>query len=447
MNRHNYMELLKGQIRCKRAIPMIEEEVEGHIDEQKLDFMAEGMNEKEAEEAAVREMGDPVEVGVQLDRIHRPKMEFRLLGFIIGLSVLGLCLQIFVVKIAEISSSANNVSYQLQNDFLLSNILLWMGAGFIIMLGICFCDYTFLGKHILWIWTAVILGMIGYRMVFGVMVNGVYSKGNLFSCLLVPVYAGVIYYYRGKGNQGLWKSVAILLISACTVLLVLGSSVYWMLFCLIGEILLAATVVKGWFGKDRKRQLAKILGIMAGIPVALIILIKISGGEVLADYQKARVTAYLSFSGESDGYRSHIDTMLKEAAKGIETGKVSYEVNAGSDVWLTDVRNNLMYLFIVRMMGNWQAAVILGVMIFFLALLFVLVHKQKNYLGYVVELACALMLLLETITYIAYNLGYFPVCSVSMPFLSCGGTNMMITYIYMGLFLSVTRNQNIVRVR
>ena len=138
--------------------------------------------------------------------------------------------RIFVVKIAEISSSANNVSYQLQNDFLLSNILLWMGAGFIIMLGICFCDYTFLGKHILWIWTAVILGMIGYRMVFGVMVNGVYSKGNLFSCLLVPVYAGVIYYYRGKGNQGLWKSVAILLISACTVLLVLGSSVYWMLF-------------------------------------------------------------------------------------------------------------------------------------------------------------------------------------------------------------------------
>ena len=32
------------------------------------------MTEKEAEAAAVMEMGDPVAVGVDMDRIHRPKM-------------------------------------------------------------------------------------------------------------------------------------------------------------------------------------------------------------------------------------------------------------------------------------------------------------------------------------------------------------------------------------
>lgn len=446
MNRHNYMELLKGQIRCKRAIPMIEEEVEGHIDEQKLDFMAEGMSEKEAEEAAVREMGDPVEVGMQLDRIHRPKMEYRLLGFVIGLSVLGLCLQIFVVKLAEIYNTSDSVACQLRNDYFFRHTLLWMGLGIMIMLAICFLDYTFLGKHVLWIWGAVILGMSGYRMVFGVLVNGAYLRGNLFSGLLVPVYAGVVYHYRGKGNQGVWKSIAIFVISACAVTLLLGSSVYWMLFCFIGEILLVTTAVKGWFGTDKKRQLVKILGITVGIPIVLIILIKVSGGTVLADYQKERLTAYLSAS-ETDGYRNHIDTMLTEAAKGGEAGIMQDEVAADSDMWLTDVRNNFMCLFIVRMMDNWKAAAIFGVMILFLAWLFVLVHKQKNYLGYVVELACALMILFESVIYIACNFGYFPVFSVSMPFLSYGGINMMITYIYMGLFLSVSRNQNIVRVR
>ena len=78
MTRLDYLKLLTEQIRCKKARLMIEEEYQAHIDDQKLDFMAQGMSEAEAEEAAVREMGDPVEAGVQLDRIHRPKMDMRL---------------------------------------------------------------------------------------------------------------------------------------------------------------------------------------------------------------------------------------------------------------------------------------------------------------------------------------------------------------------------------
>lgn len=79
MDRRNYMKLLTEQIRCKRALPLVTRELELHIEEQKEDFLAEGMTEREAEEAAVREMGDPVTVGVEMDRIHRPKMNWRLI--------------------------------------------------------------------------------------------------------------------------------------------------------------------------------------------------------------------------------------------------------------------------------------------------------------------------------------------------------------------------------
>lgn len=61
MTRLDYLKLLTEQIRCKKASLMIEEEYQAHIDDQKLDFMAQSMSEAEAEEAAVREMGDPVE--------------------------------------------------------------------------------------------------------------------------------------------------------------------------------------------------------------------------------------------------------------------------------------------------------------------------------------------------------------------------------------------------
>ena len=51
MNRSDYFKTLTEQIRCRRARPMIEEELQAHIDDQKLDFMAQGLSEKEAEEA------------------------------------------------------------------------------------------------------------------------------------------------------------------------------------------------------------------------------------------------------------------------------------------------------------------------------------------------------------------------------------------------------------
>ena len=49
MTRLDYLKLLTEQIRCKKARLMIEEEYQAHIDDQKLDFMAQGMSEAEAE--------------------------------------------------------------------------------------------------------------------------------------------------------------------------------------------------------------------------------------------------------------------------------------------------------------------------------------------------------------------------------------------------------------
>ena len=51
MERRDYLELMTGQIRCKKMCPVIAKEVEDHIEDQKQVFMAEGMKEEEAEKA------------------------------------------------------------------------------------------------------------------------------------------------------------------------------------------------------------------------------------------------------------------------------------------------------------------------------------------------------------------------------------------------------------
>ena len=67
MDKKKYIQTVTEQIRCKRALPLVTKELEGHIEDQKSDYMKAGMNAEEAEEAAVLEMGDPVEVGMERD--------------------------------------------------------------------------------------------------------------------------------------------------------------------------------------------------------------------------------------------------------------------------------------------------------------------------------------------------------------------------------------------
>ena len=51
------------------------------------------MTYEEAEKNAVTDMGDPVEVGISLDRIHKPKVAWKLLVIVGILSLFGILLQ------------------------------------------------------------------------------------------------------------------------------------------------------------------------------------------------------------------------------------------------------------------------------------------------------------------------------------------------------------------
>ena len=56
-----YLTALTSQIRCRKARPLVEEELKAHIQDQKDALMADGMEENAALKESIRQMGDPVE--------------------------------------------------------------------------------------------------------------------------------------------------------------------------------------------------------------------------------------------------------------------------------------------------------------------------------------------------------------------------------------------------
>ena len=90
----------------------------------------------------VRQMGDPVETGAQLNRIHRPGIPLGLIALALALTAAGILTQICVFY--EISDPPS-WGYVLQHY--VGRTLVYNLLGLALMLGIMYLDYSFIGRH------------------------------------------------------------------------------------------------------------------------------------------------------------------------------------------------------------------------------------------------------------------------------------------------------------
>lgn len=89
MNKKEYLRIVRKQIRFIFDRDEIEKELNQHLQDSILDLMEEGLTREEAELQAVAQMGDPMEVGKQLNQQHHP-----LFGYLLKLSEATICLLI-----------------------------------------------------------------------------------------------------------------------------------------------------------------------------------------------------------------------------------------------------------------------------------------------------------------------------------------------------------------
>ena len=167
-----YLEKLLSQIRCKKARPYIAEEIKDHIESQIADNLSEGMSYEEAEKNAVTDMGDPVEVGISLDRIHKPKIAWKLLVIVGILSLLGLLLQQSILR--QPGYQELEIGMQERYRYAAEGFGSAVAIGFFLMCMIYFLDYTVIAKYSRFIGGAIlILGGLRVAGFGGLDVDGI----------------------------------------------------------------------------------------------------------------------------------------------------------------------------------------------------------------------------------------------------------------------------------
>lgn len=447
MRREEYLYTLTGQIRCKMARGTIEQEINDHIEDQKAEFLSEGMSQTEAEEAAVREMGDPVEVGLEMDRIHRPTMAWGMIALIVGLSLAGYLLRsVMYQTILGIEQSAGKT----EDLFWVGTSLSWhtplelpaLLLGLVLMIGICYMDYTRIAVYAKPILIAYqVLLFIGLQ-VAGAQVNG--SKryiiiGNIglnlidLLWLTIPLFAAVLYSYRGQGYREILKAILWMIIPSYFLFIRSQSLIAAMILELVYCVVLAAAVYKGWFQVCKKAVLTGIGAVVVLIPVLL------AGGLWCFGkaYQKERVVAILSIGDYAANFPGV--NVIREMI----SGSSAFHGNPQFKELLTSVDGSVHLLASVVAAYGILAGILLVLCLAVLILRFAKISlNQKNQLGMVMGTGCTALFLIRTVVFILENLGgVVGNMGIYCPFFGTGRSGMLTSYILLGLLLSICRYQ------
>lgn len=162
MQIREFLDNVCNQIKFKEIREDVRQELKSHIEEVKECYIETGIEEKVAEEKAIKQMGDAGNIGKNLNRIHSPKLDWKLL-LIVGIL---LCFGILVLLVR-----VNNGLDGYVGSGNIGKYISFLSLGIILGTIIYFLDYQSLRRYsnILYV---VATGIIVYAMIFGRMVNG-----------------------------------------------------------------------------------------------------------------------------------------------------------------------------------------------------------------------------------------------------------------------------------
>jgi cell division protein FtsW (lipid II flippase) len=419
------------QIRWKRVHEPVARELEAHMTDQMDNYLSQGDSEETAVHKTILEMGDPVTVGMQLDRIHRPKSQISMIIFTISLLLIGLLIQTFLFYESH---------YPLNLTKQVLSAVLGIGFMFLAYYG----DFTIIGRYPKALFVITVTMSIGMLMV-APEVNGrpyffitsfITFSLSCISLVLPLVFTGIIFVTRKYGYIGLFLlNISIL---GLTFLSYRTSSIGNAAFFFATAIILTGvTIFKGWYPVKK----------MVGYTIELLTSILVVVGVFLQDSYFIGKHLQIVMNPGMDAYgKGYFGVMIRELlhnARFVGKGVIP-EAYSNSAFPLPSIHTDYLLTYFIINWGWLFFCVLLVVFAIFLIRGFCLTFKQKSFLGFLVSLAVMITLTFETCNYIAWNLGFMLTSPITLPLISYGNVALCIHLFLIGIMLSVFRSDFIV---
>ena len=309
------------------------------------------------------------------------------------------------------------------------------------MIFLYFLDYTLLARFSKVI-AVILLAMCLLTLYFGCKVNGmryfiIIGGGSVsipaLMLFYVPIYGGVIYQYHGSGYTGLlkaivWMVIPVVLVLRMPAMMTAGLMLISML------VMLTIAIQKDWFVVQKKKAMGGLWEIFMVMPAAVFLMMYL--GNAFAPYQKARIQAVFSNSGDVSYLTATLRSLLTVN---------KFAGNSGVDVteMLPAYNADYILVYLSSVYGMLAAILICCILAVLILTVFHTAMRQKNQLGMMMGCGCGMIFLVSFLINVLENVGAFPPTATFMPFLSAGGSYLIVSYGLMGIVLSIYRYKNV----
>jgi len=430
-----YLAQVCGHVKARDVHQDIELEMRSHLDELVEDKLNEGLAEEEAVRQAIAQMGDADQIGKQLHAAHKPVMEWGLAALVA-----------IMVGIGLLAMYAMEFAYSDQNAYsgflFFLNKVFFTVVGILFIIGIYFLDYRKWEKYSWYIYSGTVFVMVAC-IFYGIEINGTkswigfgyfyFDVYGISPYLFMIAFAGTLL-IKQKEKQGLVSNtlhlgkLVFLYVIVPILLYSQANSVLNFISYAFG-----LTVIMLFVTKTYKLFLASVGSIIA----AGVVLITINPNRYI--YILERYTAFLNPKASED-----VNYMLQRSLESIRLGGMWGQGFGAENTMIRYIQNEMVFTYLIYSLG-W----VFGIAIIMLTLLLIIrvinmarTLKDVYARGLVVGLFSIIGL--HFVWNILMSFGLLPMNSMTMPFVSYGGTNGIIELMVMGLVLSVNRRKNMV---
>ena len=180
-------------------------------------------------------------------------------------------------------------------------------------------------------------------------------------------------------------------------------------------------------------RLKHIMGLgLIGIVVTI-------GYMFLEDYRRERILAFINQSGNSEGVNFQVTQSLIALGSGQVMG-----LGLGNSVqkysYLPESHTDFIFAIIGEEFGLIGTIFIVVLYILFVIFGIRVCIKAKDYFGRVMAIGFVGLIIVPAIINISVVIGILPVTGLSLPFISFGGSSLLVSMISVGILLNISRH-------
>ncbi|GBF71980.1 hypothetical protein PA598K_00210 [Paenibacillus sp. 598K] len=413
-----FLQTVCEQIRTKKAHRSVRRELEGHIADLVEELMAEGMERQEAERVAIARMGDARDIGRQLNEVHKPVIEWGLIGIVATMLGLGL-FYMYVAELQYFVSQSNLFAKQAVFaviGLLMAAMIWWVDYRKLQALGEP-CYVIAIGLLLLLQFTSPVNGSKAYMNFSFISFNGA-----LLSLFLLVISAAAMEPARE------WT------LRTAAMQLILRLGVPSVLFIMTNTrallvLYVAAFFVQVWFTRRSALQVTALItssGLLA-LPVLFMT-------HTSVHFYLERLTAFL----RPDDFGNYLQVNFQsvtEQAGWLGHGPVAMERS------LPLLESEGLFMLMIHTYGWLMGIGFAALVLTFIVRAAIIASKVRDPFGKLLIAGLVSTMGLQFVWSILMSLGWAPFAGVSMPLVSYGGTSLLLHMLAIGLILSVAKQQ------